>query len=189
MNSTAPRDNTLLDALEALPIVPLETVVWRVVREGRDPCRCSGAGNRWDNGEFEVLYTACDRLGAIAEMRFHLRRGQPVFPSKLRYTLHEIRVSLDGVYDLSEHATLELLGLNLSQYGQMSFVDRNSEYPSSQQIADAAHFLGSAEPGEASGLLVPSARFDCSNLVIFCDHTIPSEYEEIANHGVIDWND
>jgi len=167
----------------------LETKVWRVVREGRDPCRCSGAGNRWDTGEFEVLYTATAREGAVAEMYFHLKRGQPVFPSKLRYTLHEIRVSLNGIYDLSDRATLEALGLNMGQFGQLSYMDRQGEYPSSQQIADAAHFLGSIEPGDASGLIVPNARYDCTNVVIFCDHTMPGSYEEVANHGLVNWTD
>jgi RES domain-containing protein len=182
-----PRDNRLLDAIENLPVVPFQANVWRVVREGRDPCRCSSAGNRWDTGEFEVLYTSLDRDGAIAEMSFHLRQGQPVFPSKLRYTLHEIRVNLNGVYDLSSPETLTSLGLNMARFGQLSYADRQSEYPSCQQIADAAHFLGSPEAGDASGILVPNARHSCTNLIIFCSHTKPSDFEEVANHGLIDW--
>lgn len=182
-----PRDNRLLDALEALPVVPFSGTVWRVVKEGRDPCRCSAAGNRWDTGGFEVLYTSLTREGAIAEMHFHLTRGQPVFPSKLRYSLYEISVSLDGVYDLSEPRTLEALGMDMGQYGQLSYGDRQAEYPTCQQIADAAHFLGSDANGDAKGLLVPCARHDCSNLVIFCDHAKPGDYEEVRDHGRIDW--
>jgi len=182
-----PRDNRLLDALEALPVAPFAATVWRVVREGRDPCQCSAAGNRWDTGEFDVLYTSLTRDGAIAEMYFHLKRGQPVFPSKLRYTLHEIRVALNGVYDLSDRAALQNLGVDMSQYGQLAYLSRKAEYPTCQQVGDAAHFLGSPEPGDPSGMLVPNARHDCANLVIFCDHTKPHEFEEVANHGVIDW--
>lgn len=187
MTSTAPRDNKLLDALEALPVEPFEATVWRVVKEGRDPCRCSAAGNRWDNGEFEVLYTSLTREGAIAEIYFHLKRGQPVFPSKLRYALHEIRVTLNGVYDLSERTTLETIGLDMTRYGQLSYVDRQAEYPTCQQIGDAAHFLGSPKKGDASALIVPNARRDCSNLVLFCDHTAPGDFEEMVNHGLISW--
>ena len=182
-----PRDNKLLDALEALLVVPFKGSVWRVVKEGRDPCRCSAAGNRWDNGEFEVLYTSLAREGAIAEIYFHLSRGQPVFPSKLKYSLHEISVSINGVYDLSDPATLEIIGMDMSQYGQLSYADRHNEYPSRQQIADAAHFLGSDNDGDASGLLVPNARYGCNNLIIFCGHAKPSEFEETGNHGLIDW--
>lgn len=189
VSNTTPRDSHLLDALESLPVVPVERVVWRVVREGRDPCRCSAAGNRWDDGHFDVLYTSCTRGGAVAEMHYHLSRGQPVFPSKLRYSLHQIRVSLDGVYDLSSPQTLRDLGVDMDRFGQLSYADRKSEYLSNQQVADAAHFLGSIEPGDASGILVPNARYDCPNLVIFCSHTMPGDFEAIADHGLVDWKE
>ena len=187
MNSSAPRDNRLLDALEALPVEPFKGTVWRVVKEGRDPCRCSSAGNRWDNGEFEVLYTSRTREGAIAEMYFHLNRGQPVFPSKLRYSLFEIKVMLNGVYDLSDRAVLQSMGMDMGRFGQLSYADKQVEYPGCQQIGDAAHFLGSSESGDASGIIVPNARYDCSNLVIFCDHTNPGDFGVAANHGLIVW--
>jgi RES domain-containing protein len=182
-----PRDNRLFDAIEAIPVKPFEGTVWRVVKEGRDPCLGSAAGNRWDNGQFSVLYTSCTRDGAIAEMYFHLKRGQPVFPSKLRYTLHEIRVKLSGVFDLSDLELLANFGLDITKYGQLSYSDRKAEYPTTQQIADAAHFLGSSEQGDASGILVPSARSSCANLVIFCDHAAPGSYEDMKNHGIIRW--
>lgn len=102
-----PREQRLLDALEALPRTAFKGKVWRVVREGRDPAQCSAAGGRWDDGSFEVLHTACERDGALCEMYFHLLRGQPVFPSKLRFTLFELEVqtaatlSLPGLPDLT----------------------------------------------------------------------------------------
>lgn len=182
-----PRDHQLLDVLEALPVEPFDGMVYRVVRQGRNPCQCSAAGNRWDNGEFPVLYTSLERNGALAEMKFHLSRGQPVFPSKLKYTLHEIRIGVDGVYDLSDPKTLIALGLEMGKFGRLSYAKRQSEYPSSQHIADAAHFLGSHSAGEASGILVPSARYDCKNFILFCDHALTDQYEEISNHGLIDW--
>lgn len=183
-----PRDNQLLDTLEALPVKPFKSIVWRVVREGRDPCQCAAAGNRWDTGDFDVLYTSLTPEGAIAEIKFHLMRGQPVFPSKLKYTLHEISINLNGIYDLSNPDTLNLLGLDMSKFGRLSYANRASEYPSCQQIADAAHFLGSQEIGDPSGILVPNARYDCSNFVLFCKHTLPENYDEVANHGLVDWS-
>lgn len=185
--ASQPRDNKLLDALERLAVKPFHGRVWRVVKEDRDPCRYSAAGNRWDNGEFEVLYTSLTREGAIAEIYFHLRRGQPVFPSKLRYSLYELDVNINGVFDLSDKGTLKELGLDLSQYGQLSYIDRHSEYPSCQQVGEAAHFLGSDEDGEASGILVPNARYSCANLVVFGDYVCPHQIEVVECHGLIDW--
>ena len=183
----ARRDIGLLDVLEALPVTPFVDRVWRVVREGRDPCICSAAGNRWDNGQFEVLYTATAREGAIAEMYFHLKRGQPVFPSKLRYTLHELEVRIDGVLDRSSLDDLGKLGLDVSRFGQLSYQDRKGEYPRCQEIAEVANFLGSPEPGDIAGVLVPNARWDCSHLVVFCGHARPAAVEEVQNHGIVDW--
>lgn len=187
MSRFPPRDSELIDRLEDLDVRPFERTVWRVVKEGRDPCQCAAAGNRWDTAQFEVLYTAFERDGAIAEMYFHLKRGQPVFPSKLRYTLHEIAVSLNGVYDLSDRTLLGALGVDIANYGRLEYLFRKSEYPTCQQVGDAAHFLGSQEPTDPSGIIVPNARHDSKNLVIFCEHTTPDQFEEVKNHGLVQW--
>jgi RES domain-containing protein len=175
------RDSRLIDSLEVLPHAPFKGTVWRVVREGRDPCQCSASGGRWDDGSFDVLYTALDRDGAIAEMYFHLLRGQPVFPSKVRYSLHELKVELSETLHLATLPDLAALGLDTSRYGQLSYAGRNQEYPRTQEIAEVAHFL------DCDGLLVPSARWVCSNLVIFCDRLGPAAIEAIKDHGLIDW--
>ena len=91
----ARRDNTLIDALEAIDPVTFAGAVWRLVRDGRDPLQCSASGGRWDDGSFDVLYTSMSQAGAVEEMRFHLMRGQPVMPSKVRYRLFELEIALD----------------------------------------------------------------------------------------------
>jgi RES domain-containing protein len=105
------RDHRLIDAVEVRPHVPFKGTAWRVVGEGRDPCQCRASGGRWDDGSFDVLYTSLDRDGAIAEAYFHLLRGQPVFPSKVRYSLYELKVSLNEAMDLSSLEDLAALGL------------------------------------------------------------------------------
>ena len=161
--------------------MPFDGTVWRVVREGRDPCQCSASGGRWDDGSFDVLYTSLERDGAIAEMYFHLMRGQPVFPSKLRYTLHELTVGLSGTLHLPTLPELAAVGLDVSRYGQLSYVERTQEYPNTQEIAEVAHFL------DFDGIVVPSARWSCANLVLFCDRLLPDAIEVVRDHGIIDW--
>ena len=175
--------------MEELTVAPYEGRVWRVVREGRDPCQGASAGNRWDTGNFDVLYTSLDRMGAIAEMYFHLKAGQPVFPSKLRYTLHEIEVSIHGVYDLSDRQLLSRLGVDIGNFGRLDYLSRTLEYPTCQQVGEAAHFLGSMAPSDPSGIIVPNARYACSNLVIFCQHTAPDQIELVNDHGLVDWSE
>lgn len=175
------RDVRLIDALDGRPGLALERVVWRVVREGRDPCECSASNGRWDDATFDVLYTSCDREGSVAEMRFHLLKGQPIIPSKVGFFLYELKVRLENVLDLSNRGLLTDLGMDLGTFGMLSYGDHRGEYPQPQQISEVAHFHGH------DGLLVPSARADCENLVVFCDRIDPEQIEMSKNHGLVSW--
>jgi RES domain-containing protein len=177
----SPRDNHLLDAVEASPREAWSGPVWRVVREGRDPTQCSAVGGRWDDRSFEVLYTSRHADGARAEMFFHLSRGQPVMPSQVRYGLHELRVTLDACVRIASLEVLAGLGLNTSTFGQLSYSERQLEYPRTQEIAEAAHFHG------RDGLFVPSARSTHPNLVVFCGVAGPEAVEVVCDHGIVDW--
>jgi hypothetical protein len=182
MASIKPRDNRLLDALEELSSEPLTTKTWRVVRDGRDPLQCSAVGGRWDDRSFDVLYTSTEADGAIAEMRFHLARGQPVIPSQVRYRLFELGVTLSSCLRIDSLEALSSLGLLTAAFGQMSYAEREQEYPRTQEIAEAAHFIG------RDGLVVPSARAACPNLIVFCRPAGPSAIEMVKDHGLIDWD-
>ncbi len=175
------RDSDLIDALEEGRVEPFEGTVWRVVREGKDPCLCGSSGGRWDDRTFDVLYTSAERDGAIAEMYFHLSRGQPVIPSKVRYKVFELSITLSRLLMLQTLDELEKLGLDVRTFGQLSYDNRLSEYPRTQDIAETAHFL------DYDGILIPNARWNCANIVVFCDQ-LPSGALEVAkDHGLIDW--
>lgn len=164
-----------------MPIEPFEGHVWRSVRTGRDPLACGRPGGRWDDGTFDVLYTSETRGGAVAERRFHLYQGLPFPPSKVRYELFEVRVSLGAVMGLRSVDALAGLGLRTEAYGQLSYLEREREYPRSQEIAEACSFLG------ADGLRVPSARDTTQgNLVVFCEAT-GIEKTVVRSHGLVDF--
>lgn len=174
------RDQALLDALEKVCQQPYSGTVWRSVREGRDPLACWRSGGRWDDGSIDVLYTSERRDAALAERRFHLYQGQPIPPSKVRYELFELRVSLEAVMAFVPDDRLTAIGLDMGRYGQLSYLEREQEYPRSQEIAEACSFLG------ADGILVPSARdLQSNNLIVFCDQDTRIEKEIIRNHGVV----
>lgn len=175
------RDSDLIDALESIESDAYEGSIWRVVREGKDPCQCSSAGGRWDDGTFDVLYSSVERDGAIAEMHFHLSRGQPIMPSKVRYKIFELSVSLSRLLRIPTLEDLTRLGFNVATFGQLSHDERIQEYPRTQDIAETAHFL------EFDGMLVPSARWNCANMVVFCDQILAGSLDIVEDHGVIDW--
>src|SRR6266851_2664334 len=111
-----PRDPALLDALDAFDRVRYTGDTWRVVRDGRDPMQGSASG------------------GAVAEVHFHLSR-QPVFPSRIGYGLHRIRVRTEKTLRLPDLDGMIPLGVDPSRY-------REILYEPTQAIGDAAYFLG-----------------------------------------------
>lgn len=174
------RDQALLDALDQLPQKPFAGDVWRSVGAGRDPLSCWRSGGRWDDGSFDVLYTSLSRDVAWAERRFHLYAGQPIPPSKRQYEMFALSVSLEAVIEFSSPDGLAALGMDVSRFGQLSYTEREAEYPRSQQIAEACSFLG------ADGILVPSAReVEGMNLVIFCEQDTQIEKEVLQSEGIM----
>lgn len=169
---TRRHDRELLDALEEIGSKQFDKFVWRVVRDGREPLQGYPAGGRWDpRGEFEVLYTSLEPTGALVEVHYHLSRA-PVFPSMARYKLHQISARAEKVLHL-DIQSLEFLGVEKAHYA-------SSNYERTQAIGAAAYFLG------FDGILVPSARTDGSNLVLFLDRIDPGNLEVLKSEDV-DW--
>ena len=150
-----PRDLTLIDKLDALDGFRFEGNVWRVVRAEKNPIDGQRSGGRWDPGTFDVLYCSLETDGAIAEVDYVLS-VQPVRPSKINFILHELAIAAERILQLTDMEKLSGLGIEMSRY-------HLPEYQRSQEIGDAAYFL------DFDGLIVPSARWRCDNLVLFTD--------------------
>jgi hypothetical protein len=162
--------------LEKLDPEPFDADVWRVARTGRDPLRGSSANGRWGApGELEVLYTSELRDGALAEVGFRLSL-EPVWPSLIQHQIHALAVTAERTLRLVDMRELENLGVDSSRY-------ETFEYGATQAIAAAAHFL------EFDGILVPSARFSCSNLVLFTDRVSQNGRLQLVSSEDVDWTD
>jgi RES domain-containing protein len=169
------RDLALLDAIDKFKREPFAQSVWRTVKEGRDPLQGAPTRSRWCNGTFETLYTALERDGAVAEIHA-LLASQPVFPSKVRWHVHRISVRCARALRLADMPTLAQLGVDTGNY-------KSRTYVRTQEIADAAYFL------DFDGLLAPSARWNCMNLVIFTERVAPDERRIEESEGeAIDWD-
>ena len=164
----------MLDALGALAPETFDGTAWRVVPEGREPLQASSVPGRWSPGHFDVLYTSLEPNGARAEIYFHLSR-QPVFPSQLSYRLYELRVKTKETLRLANTESLIDLGVEESRY-------RDLLYQRTQAVADAAQFMG------FDGLIVPSARWEGLNLVLFVD-AVNMDDIEVSGSAEIDWED
>ena len=127
-----------------------------------------------------MLYTSETRETALAERRFHLYRGQPIPPSRVRYELFELAVSLKAAMRFPDLEALAAVGLDTASYGRSSYARRQQEYPRSQDLAEACVFLG------ADGVVVPSARAPAANnLIVFCEQATEIEMRVLRNHGVV----
>lgn len=169
-----PRDPALLDALDAFDRVRYSGETWRAVRNGRDPLQGSASGGRWDPTLFDVLYTSLAPDGAIAEVHFHLSR-QPVFPSRIRYALHRIKVRTSKTLRLPDLNSMVPLGVDPTRYREML-------YEPTQVIGDAAYFLG------FDSIIAPNARWSCNNLILFIDQIAPADLEVVESSD-INWSE
>lgn len=170
------RDLSLLDKIDAEPRRRYDGILWRVVREGRDPLQGAQSDSRWCNGAFDVLYTSTERDGAVAEVH-SLLALQPVFPSKVQFQCYKLTLSVERTLHLADFAALEKLGVDAARY-------QDRKYGRTQEIADAAYFLG------FDGLITPSARWPCSNAVLFTDRIGPHQLTtNEASKTAIDWQE
>jgi RES domain-containing protein len=166
-------DDRLLDALAEIDPEPFAGTMWRVVRAGRSVGDGSRGSGRWNPTSLSVLYGAQEADGAIAEMHFHLSRGQSVFPSRMQHLLFELRIRTTGSLVLADMDALGRLGVVPERYGEIL-------YDRTQEIADAAFFMG------YDGIIAPSARWPCRNVVLFLDRIDLDGIEELSS-SPIDW--
>jgi hypothetical protein len=164
-------DRAILDALEAIDPIPFAGRVWRVTRKGREPMQGSAANGRWTPAAaVEVLYTSLERDGALAEIGYRLSL-EPVWPSRLQHQLHELEARTERVLRFADVASLAPLGVDTARY-------ETFDYAMTQAIAAAANFL------ELDGLLVPSARHNTHNLVLFMDRSAGGTLAVVASEDV-----
>lgn len=167
-------DRAILDALEAIGPVPFEDDVWRVTIKGRDALKGSSPDGRWSPpGEFEILYASLESEGAVAEIGYRLSL-EPVWPSRIEHEVHLIDLHLDRTLRLADLSELSRLGVNIAKY-------ESFDYLATQGIASAAHFL------DFDGLIAPSARYVCSNLVVFLDRIGKNARLEVVETKPVDW--
>lgn len=145
-------DPELLDAIESLGSEVLDGVtVWRHMFNDNPPELSNTRGARWNPSGLAAIYTSEERETAIAEGQ-HAIDSQPVRPRARRY-VYELRVSAGKVLRITP-ADLATLGLDPADL-------ESPDFSACQRIGAHAAFL------EYDALIVPSARADGTNIVIF----------------------
>jgi RES domain-containing protein len=166
-------DDRLLDLLGEIEGEAYSGPMWRVVREGRGVFDGSRGSGRWNPGHLSVLYGAKEADGAVAEIHFHLSRGQPVFPSRMRHVLHQLTVLTERTLVFANLGQLVARGVDETRYNEIL-------YSRTQEIAAAAAFIG------FDGIIAPSVRWPCENVVLFLD-AFNLEEISIVEETPVDW--
>ena len=165
-------DPDLLDQLDALPKEAFDGEVSRATRQNLDPLASSYSGGRWMRRDGAgVLYTSLAREGALAEISFHWGQLDPR-PTK-PVVVHTLRVVTHRTLKVVR-ADLPALGVADSNYGGINL-------PRTQEIGAAVEFLG------CDGLIAPSARWSCDNLILFPDRMGIDATLEVVTSESVDW--
>ena len=165
-------DSELLDRLANFSPITFSGEVYRAVRKNLDPIAPSSAGGRWSpRGECSILYTSLTREGALAEIVYHWRMLDPL-PSKPA-TLATIKSKTTSTLKLIE-ADITGLGVEPYEYDQINNLR-------TQEIGAAINFLG------CDGLIAPSARWNCENLMLFFDNLHSDTDIELVTTEEVDW--
>lgn len=162
----------LLDQLDALPKEAFDGEVFRATRINLDPLAASYNGGRWMRRDAAaILYTSLARDGALAEIAFHWAQLNPR-PTK-PVVLHRLRAIA--------HRTLRLIRADLATPGITEAAYKEINLSRTQEIGAAVEFLG------CDGLMAPSARWDCDNLMLFPERMGHDAALEIVSSETIDW--
>ena len=167
-------DPEILDYLDQLQEnKPFNGEVWRVTWKGRDPLVGSASGGRWSpQNDFEALYASLEKDGALAEIYHHLSQA-PVF-SSAEMCISKLFVKLGNVLKLDIQT--------LNEMGVKDPLATRIDYGITQQISAAAHLF------DYEGLIVPSARYDCLNLVLFMDRiSLDAQLDFVPPPDDINW--
>lgn len=167
-------DPALLDFLSSLPRESFDGSVYRVTSKSADPTAFSYSGGRWappelNEGSCAILYTSMEESGAIAEVASYISLLTPVPTKQLQ--AYKLSVGASKTLRLGV-GHLPDIGMSPSEFPQ-----RN--YAQSQLVGAALNFLG------LDGLIAPSARWDCDNLMIFqSNHSLESKLEVVSQREV-----
>jgi hypothetical protein len=170
-------DQDLADRLGALDTESFDDVVFRATRINADPTAPSINGGRWayaadTSSATSVLYTSLTRDGAVAEVvSFLAALTPPPGPRPIKVT--RLAVSTSRTLRLTR-AQLEALGVDFGRYGER-------DYTRTQEIGSVLAILG------FDGLIAPSARWPCDNLMVFIDNHALTHRLDVLESDQLEW--
>ena len=153
-------DPELTRKLGEFPLTGFAGRVYRATSIGADPTAASTNGGRWSP-------TSVEEGGIPILYACFDRQGA------IAIAIHELGVSTSKTINLTR-ADLTELGVDSKRYDERNYLI-------TQKIGAAINFL------EIDGLVAPSARWNCDNLMIFAENHSLNETLETVSSEEIDW--
>jgi RES domain-containing protein len=161
---------SLLDALQAITPASWAGHAFRHTFADYAPDVENTRGARWNPPGTAAIYTSLTREGVLAEAE-HQLSIQPIRP-RVKRTIHTLDLSLSSLLDLTNIDLLARLGVGLGELG-------GDDMLACQQVGGATSWL------DHDGLLIPSARAEAVNLVIFpANRTADARFKVTASEPV-----
>jgi RES domain-containing protein len=160
-----PFEPAFLDQLEAHVKTGWSSQAFRVVLESTPPLRPNSRGGRFNAPDEEALYMSLSEQVCNAEIEAVLSR-QPVRITQAR-KIYLLKVSLSRVLDLSIADELN----TFAPHGEDFLGETHAP---GQWLGEAAVFIG------CGGLLVPSARAEGTNLIVYVNRLEARDVVEVA---------
>ncbi len=161
----------LLDSLQENPSGPFAGPVYRHMFADYPPTAVNTRGARWNPPEVGAIYTSVEKNGAIAEAEYRLS-VEPLRPTTRR-TLYTLDIQLDNVLNMTSKSALAAVGVTDVE---LTSIDLEP----CQAVGGATAWL------DHDGLLIPSARHDSANLVIFPAAQDPDSLLAIVDEEVLE---
>lgn len=145
--------------------------VYRHMFAGIPPDRENVRGARWNTPGVAAIYTSLHRSTALAEANFRLRLESIPLRRDAARTIYRIQIELSMVVDLREWDQLSQFGITRVMLESIE----KSCIRVCQQVGAGVDRHG------FEGLLVPSARADGANMVIFPNNRRSGWQFEVAD--------
>ena len=160
----------MLDRLQSVEPQSWEGVAFRHMWLDYRPDRENTRGARWNPPDVRAIYLSLSRKGVLAEAE-HQIAMQPV-PPRGRRTVYKVQIAPSAALDLTHDAVLSELGIGHEELAA-------DDMGACQEVGGAAAWL------EADGILVPSARAEAVNLVIYPSNASPDYSFDVLDEDVI----
>lgn len=148
----------LAEVLARLAETGFDGHAWKHTLPNQSPTAANTKGARWNPAGVPAVYLSIERDTALAEGAY-LVGVQPQPITGMRH-IHEVELSLRRVLDLRDPTVRRALGLSDADL-------RSSDQSACRTVGGTAEWLG------VDALIVPSARTDGANLVVFERRTGP----------------